>query len=462
MVTRLQVVMHSPTGFTNLEHLMLQPDTCSKNRSGILIKKKRDKLKKAAEHAKHKQKDMEAICLLPHIPSHDCVARECERVIINVSGQLFETQRSTLNRYPETLLGNEAKIKKFWDPRRKEYFLDRHRPSFQAILYYYQSGGRVRRPIEVHDDIFLEELQFYEIDEETITKYKKKEGFILEEDRVLPKKEWMKKLWLFCEEPESSGAARLFAIVTIISVFVSITDLCVGTLPNFRHDQCERFSTDGGKTYHYRSNPLDSFFLIETICTMWFLLELTLRFIACPTKSAFWNNLMNIFDILAILPFFIVILLYALDVCQNITLRNSGDYFLVARVLRVFRLFKLSKHSHALQVLGKTIQHSIPQLSMFMIFLCIGVFMFSFIIYEAERDEENRQIHSIPGAFWWAIVTMTTVGYGDVVPVGYMGKLVGTVCVLVGVLTVALPVPVIVSNFNNVYRRHQVDSSLGI
>ena len=195
---------------------------------------------------------------------------------------------------------------------------------------------------------------------------------------------------------------------------------------------------------------------------MWFLLELTLRFIACPTKSAFWNNLMNIFDILAILPFFIVILLYALDVCQNITLRNSGDYFLVARVLRVFRLFKLSKHSHALQVLGKTIQHSIPQLSMFMIFLCIGVFMFSFIIYEAERDEENRQIHSIPGAFWWAIVTMTTVGYGDVVPVGYMGKLVGTVCVLVGVLTVALPVPVIVSNFNNVYRRHQVDSSLGI
>ena len=204
---------------------MLQPDTCSKNRSGILIKKKRDKLKKAAEHAKHKQKDMEAICLLPHIPSHDCVARECERVIINVSGQLFETQRSTLNRYPETLLGNEAKIKKFWDPRRKEYFLDRHRPSFQAILYYYQSGGRVRRPIEVHDDIFLEELQFYEIDEETITKYKKKEGFILEEDRVLPKKEWMKKLWLFCEEPESSGAARLFAIVTIISVFVSITDL---------------------------------------------------------------------------------------------------------------------------------------------------------------------------------------------------------------------------------------------
>ena len=63
------------------------------------------------------------------------------------------------------------------------------RPSFQAVLYYYQSGGRLRRPIEVPDDIFLEELQFYEISDAAIVEYKIKEGFLMEKvstnDRIV-------------------------------------------------------------------------------------------------------------------------------------------------------------------------------------------------------------------------------------------------------------------------------------
>lgn len=85
-----------------------------------------------------------------------------------------------MGRFPNTLLGDPVKRRQFWDRRRNELFIDRHRPSFQAVLYYYQSGGRLRRPIEVPEDIFLEELEFYQISEETITEYKVKEGFILE------------------------------------------------------------------------------------------------------------------------------------------------------------------------------------------------------------------------------------------------------------------------------------------
>lgn len=72
-----------------------------------------------------------------------------ERVVINVSGLKFETQLQTLNNFPRTLLGNPSRRVRFFDPLRNEYFFDRNRPSFDAILYYYQSNGRLRRPNHV-------------------------------------------------------------------------------------------------------------------------------------------------------------------------------------------------------------------------------------------------------------------------------------------------------------------------
>jgi len=84
----------------------------------------------------------------------------------------------------------------------------------QAVLYYYQSGGRLRRPIEVPEDVFLEELEFYRISDETIRQYKEKEGFLMEKKKALPTKSWQRNVWLFCEEPESSKAAKVACFVT--------------------------------------------------------------------------------------------------------------------------------------------------------------------------------------------------------------------------------------------------------
>ena len=79
-------------------------------------------------------------------------------------------------------------------------------------------------------------------------------------------------------------------------------------------------------------------------------------------------------------------------------------------------------------------------------------------VYYAERIQPNPQndFNSIPLGLWWALVTMTTVGYGDMVPKTYLGMFVGALCALGGVLTVALPVPVIVSNFEMYYSHTQV------
>jgi len=75
---------------------------------------------------------------------------------------------------------------RYFDPLRNEYFFDRNRPSFDAILYYYQSAGRLRRPINVPLDVFSEEVKFYELGEKTIEKYREDEGFIKEEEKPLP------------------------------------------------------------------------------------------------------------------------------------------------------------------------------------------------------------------------------------------------------------------------------------
>ena len=96
------------------------------------------------------------------------------------------------------------------------------------------------------------------------------------------------------------------------------------------------------------------------------------------------------------------------------------------------------------------------ELGLLIFFLFICVVLFSSAVYFAEMPaatDASSQFNSIPDAFWWAVVTMTTVGYGDMLPVSAWGKLVGSLCAIAGVLTIALPVPVIVSNFNYFYNR---------
>ncbi|KAK3556179.1 hypothetical protein QTP70_005575 [Hemibagrus guttatus] len=346
---------------------------------------------------------------------HEC----CERVVINISGLRFETQLKTFNQFPDTLLGDPKKRMRYFDPLRNEYFFDRNRPSFDAILYYYQSGGRIRRPVNVPIDIFSEEIRFYQLGEEAMEKFREDEGFIKEEERPLPSHEFQRQVWLLFEYPESSGPARGIAIVSVLVILISIVIFCLETLPEFRDDK----------------DPL------------------LVRFFTCPSKATFSKNIMNIIDIVAIIPYFITLGTELAERQGNGQQAMSLAILRVIRLVRVFRIFKLSRHSKGLQILGQTLKASMRELGLLIFFLFIGVILFSSAVYFAEADDPASSFSSIPDAFWWAVVTMTTVGYGDMHPVTIGGKIVGSLCAIAGVLTIALPVPVIVSNFNYFYHR---------
>ena len=371
---------------------------------------------------------------------HDCKLSGCERVRINVSGQYFETRVGLLNRHPETILGCPEKRQRFYDQSRDELFIDRHRPSFEAIFAYFQYGGKLRRPHNVPDDIFLEELYFYELEKDVVDEYRITGGYTASKDLELPSNAVMKKIWMLFEYPETSHIAFAIAVISVVFTLISIVLFCVETLPVFSMSHC---------VVDEAPNFLDPFFITETACTLWFTLEAIVRFIVCPSKLAFWKDFKNIVDVTAIVPYYVTF--FQVVSTMSCASAKSSASLSFLRVIRLVRIFKLTKHSVGLQVLILTFKASMAGLGLFLIAITVCLLVFSSAIYYAEFGLVGSQIHSIPDAFWWAIITMTTVGYGDKVPIGVWGRLIGCMCALVGVLTLAIPVPIITGNFNRFY-----------
>ena len=216
-------------------------------------------------------------------------------------------------------------------------------------------------------------------------------------------------------------------------IIISVTTFCLETLKFFENRSSLQFQF---------------LYYLEIICVVWFTLEFFSRFLFCGDKVAFFKSAMNWIDFCAIFPFYLEFMLRRNNMKTIVVLR-------VVRITRLFRIFKLSRHSYGLQILGHTLKSSCRELFLLVFFLSIAVIIFSSLIYYAEKDLQAEKFDSIPGSFWWSVVTMTTIGYGDIVPKTAPGKCVGILCALCGVLVIALPIPVIVNNFSLYYSHAQ-------
>uniref|UniRef100_A0A2Y9D1K8 BTB domain-containing protein n=1 Tax=Anopheles dirus TaxID=7168 RepID=A0A2Y9D1K8_9DIPT len=199
--------------------------------------------------------------------------------------------------------------------------------------------------------------------------------------------------------------------------------------------------------------PHEAFFYVELVCNVWFIIELTVRLVVTPNIFEFIKSPVNIIDLAATLSFYT-------DVCQR--MGEQTGLLEAFSIVRILRLFKLTRHSPGLRILIHTFKASARELTLLVFFLVLGIVVFASLVYYAEKLQDNpdNQFKSIPLGLWWAIVTMTTVGYGDMAPKTYVGMFVGALCALAGVLTIALPVPVIVSNFSMFYSHTQARSKL--
>ena len=199
--------------------------------------------------------------------------------------------------------------------------------------------------------------------------------------------------------------------------------------------------------------------ILEVICIICFSAEYTVRLVVAPSPRKFLEKPLNIIDFVSILPFYLTLAFETIDEEgseeESENLENVGKVVQVLRLMRIFRILKLARHSVRLRALGATMRHSYEEVGLLILFLSVGISIFSVLIYSAEKENADSDLSTIPVGWCWATITMTTVGYGDTCPVTTAGKVVATLCIICGLLVVALPISIIFNKFSKVLPEEQ-------
>ncbi|KAK4470484.1 hypothetical protein MN116_006034 [Schistosoma mekongi] len=196
-----------------------------------------------------------------------------------------------------------------------------------------------------------------------------------------------------------------------------------------------------------------------------FTIEFLLKVLLAPDKPKFLSSIVSVFDMVILSSYWVYMSLFyyyyyypKTSMTNNVELKIelSGYLWLLnilsmTQALRILRIFKISKISRGLRVLILTVKKSIPELVLLGFLLMNGMFLFSSMMYIAEY-RVNDTFPDIPQSFWWSIITLTAVGYGDMHPKGGAGYFVGSLTAISGCIVTGLAIPIVGNNFNTYYK----------
>ena len=220
-------------------------------------------------------------------------------------------------------------------------------------------------------------------------------------------------------------AGKLFDVALLVAIVISTAFVCLETIPGFRKDNVVLLKTG------------------EWILTGLFTIEYVLRLYCSPRRKTYAFSFFGVVDFISIMPAYLALFAW------------PSSYYLVTirllRLLRVFRILKLLELSGQAQFILRALRQSMPKIGIFFFALIILVFLEGTLMYLVEAGV-NPGFNSIPNSVYWAIVTMTTVGYGDVAPMTAIGKLIASAIMLSGYAIIAVPTGIVTAHLSRTDR----------
>ncbi|XP_040053055.1 potassium voltage-gated channel subfamily V member 2 [Gasterosteus aculeatus] len=403
---------------------------------------------------------------------------------INVGGTVYYLPYRLAAKYPKTRIGQLAT---YTDHSRKldlcddyvvqsnEFFFDRDPKVFHNIFNFYRTGV-----LCIKDDLcphnFLEEINYWgvrirnsqrccrisfeerqdELNEQLKIQSELIAELEMEENEVLfdglafgPTR---RNIWNMMENPFSSVTAKVMAVASSMFVLVSLVTMTLNTVEEMQ--------------YKTASGELSSRFYgenVESFCISFFTLEYLLRLVSTPELKCFARSVLNTVDLVAILPHYLQLMLecfedkdmhlHSGDIEAVSRVGKLGQVLRIMRLMRIFRILKLARHSTGLRAFGFTLRQCYHQVGCLLLFIAMGIFMFSAMVYTVEHDVYNTNFTSMPHAWWWAAVSISTVGYGDVIPETSLGRVFAFACISFGVILNGMPISILYNKFSDYYTK---------
>jgi voltage-gated potassium channel len=208
---------------------------------------------------------------------------------------------------------------------------------------------------------------------------------------------------------------KLFDVILLILIVISIIVVMFETV------------TSIDKDYH------KILVLIEWIVTILFTIEYIFRILTVYKPVKYIFSFFGIIDLLAILPTYLSLFIV------------GTQYLMIIRALRLLRMFRILKMGNYVKqgrIITSSLKASIPKITVFLYFVILAVIVFGSIMYVVEGDT-NPNFDNIPRSVYWAVVTLTTVGYGDIAPVTPVGQFLASLVMIMGYAVIAVPTGII-------------------